>query len=146
MDYLAEALTGKQKKRIGPAAFGRALSLYWTAPVAGPTMLDRSNCDDTIPALVHELAERLQTLANYLGAARCAQISARGGHSPRNSALERAVGELARANDAFHRLRGHLASDSAFENAVLPMLRLHAHPSHANDSNAVAPPEQEPQP
>lgn len=86
-------------------------------------MEDRSQPDVT-PALVHELAERLQTLGNYLSAARHGLGAAP--RSQASAALDRAANELARASDAFHRLRGQLARNSA-----LPLGRILANARRA---------------
>jgi hypothetical protein len=67
---------------------------------------DESVANSGLPALLHELAEGLQSVGNYLGAGR--QV-ARTDTSERHlyiDILEKALDELGRSKAAFHELRG----------------------------------------
>lgn len=61
-------------------------------------------------ALLHELAERLQTTGNYLGAARRIRAAGGSGDAADSDVISKAADHLARAQSLFHQLRGELAA------------------------------------
>ena len=59
-------------------------------------------------ALLHELAEGLQSTGSYLAAARKLHLGEKSGHALLAGVVEKAASELARAQAAFHMLRVQL--------------------------------------
>jgi len=75
--------------------------------------------DGTFPrplsGLLHELAEERQSAGSYLGAARRIRSQNTSEHALTADMIDKAVGEIVRAQTAFHRLRDHLRSDRPHE-------------------------------
>jgi len=63
----------------------------------------------TLSDLLHELAERLQATGTYLRAARVISGQSTPEHASTVDTLEKAAGELLRAQIAFHQLRDQLS-------------------------------------
>ena len=83
-----------------------------------------------LSGLLQEVAEGLQSAGSCLGAAR--RISSQSEHASTAYMIDKAAGEIVRAQIAFHRLRDHLRSDCRYEKdatntpaqtgAVLPVI------------------------
>ena len=65
--------------------------------------------------LLHELAERLHSAGNYLGAARKIRSHSTSEQALTGDMIDKAVGEIARAQTAFHRIREHLRPETRDE-------------------------------
>jgi hypothetical protein len=64
--------------------------------------------DSGLPALLHELAEGLQSVGNYLSAAHRGARSGASAPPSHIEIIEKALYELSRSKTAFHELRAHL--------------------------------------
>lgn len=64
-----------------------------------------------VALLMHEIAERLQALGNYVCAIRCSDAAA-SGEPNRKELFEKTSEELARTYEAYHRLRRFLGNDA----------------------------------
>ena len=67
----------------------------------------------SLPDLLHELAEGLQSTGTYLSAARRMSSNNASEQASTTDIVSKAADELMRAHTAFHRLRDHLSKQSS---------------------------------